>query len=165
MRYIETPQASCRFALAQRDITPPVGIYHRLWGAARHDQATGVHRPLRATALVFQAASGSAASNANQVVVALDLCGLGHSEMLILLDKVSARSGLPSEQLMCVFSHTHASGWPSKERLSLPGGELIPAYLDLLAARDQGSRNLRPIIARILDGRPWRPTCCSSCRR
>src|SRR6059036_2817902 len=50
---VNTPQSRCRFALAWTDITPPVGIYHRMWGAAKHERATGVHRPLRATVAVF----------------------------------------------------------------------------------------------------------------
>src|SRR6266850_1110918 len=50
---VDTPQSRCRFALAWADITPPVGIYHRMWGAAKHERATGVHRPLRATVAVF----------------------------------------------------------------------------------------------------------------
>ena len=32
--------------VARRDVTPPVGIYARMWGAAKHDQAEGVHKPL-----------------------------------------------------------------------------------------------------------------------
>ena len=44
-RELPTPTSRVRFGLARADITPPVGIYHRLWGAARHSQATGVHRP------------------------------------------------------------------------------------------------------------------------
>ena len=39
----------CRFGVARRDVTPPVGIYSRSWGAATHDVAEGVHRPLTAT--------------------------------------------------------------------------------------------------------------------
>ena len=48
MKAIRTPQASCRAGFASGDITPPVGIYHRMWGAALHDRATGIHRPLEA---------------------------------------------------------------------------------------------------------------------
>ena len=47
MAAIRAPQARCRFAIAEADITPPAGIYHRMWGAATHDRAEGVHRPLR----------------------------------------------------------------------------------------------------------------------
>ncbi len=50
---VDTPNSRCLFAIAWADITPPVGIYHRMWGAAKHDRATGVHRPLRATVAVF----------------------------------------------------------------------------------------------------------------
>src|SRR6187431_2918014 len=50
---VNTPQTRCHFAIAWADITPPVGIYHRMWGAAKHERATGVHRPLRATVAVF----------------------------------------------------------------------------------------------------------------
>lgn len=135
MPHVDTPQARCRFGLARRDITPPVGIYHLLWGAARHDQATGVHRPLTATALVFQAPEGAITADTEQVVVAMDLCLLWWREMQTLLEKVSNQTGLARDQLMCVFSHTHASGLPGLERLGLPGGNLIPAYLDLLATR------------------------------
>jgi hypothetical protein len=53
-----TPQSRCRFALAHADITPPTNIYHRMWGAAKHEQATGVHRPLRATVAVFAPLAG-----------------------------------------------------------------------------------------------------------
>src|SRR4051794_20752813 len=56
MPHVDTPQSVCRLGLARADITPPVGIYHRMWGAATHDRASGVHRPLTATGLVLQAA-------------------------------------------------------------------------------------------------------------
>ena len=32
----------CEFGVATRDVTPPVGIYARSWGAATHDVAEGV---------------------------------------------------------------------------------------------------------------------------
>ena len=37
---ILTPQSRCKAGFARADITPPVGIYHRMWGAALHDRAT-----------------------------------------------------------------------------------------------------------------------------
>ncbi len=37
--------------VARRDITPPVGIYARQWGAELHDVAEGIHRPLCVTVL------------------------------------------------------------------------------------------------------------------
>ena len=51
---VNNPTSHLRFGLARVDITPPVGIYHPLWGAARHHQATGVHRPLYGEVMVFE---------------------------------------------------------------------------------------------------------------
>ena len=49
MTKIEFPQSRCLIGVSRADVTPPVGIYHRMWGAAKHDKATGVHRPLTIT--------------------------------------------------------------------------------------------------------------------
>ena len=51
MTHVDSPENICRAGVARCDITPPVGIYHRMWGAALHDRSTGVHRPLTATVL------------------------------------------------------------------------------------------------------------------
>jgi len=51
---IMSPASRLRFGLRRVDITPPVGIYHRMWGAATHDRSTGIHRPLTATAFVLR---------------------------------------------------------------------------------------------------------------
>ncbi len=53
MQTVNFPFTRCRFGVASRDVTPPVGIYHRSWGAAAHDAAEGVHRPYVATAAVL----------------------------------------------------------------------------------------------------------------
>ena len=59
--------------LARRDTTPPEGIYARMWGAATHDFADGVHRPLTATALALQSDGGGRP----RLLVALDIALLG----------------------------------------------------------------------------------------
>ncbi len=55
---VNTPTSRLRLGYARRDITPPVGIYHRMWGAARHDAATGVHRPLHIDVLILEPLGG-----------------------------------------------------------------------------------------------------------
>src|SRR3954470_12953914 len=102
MPHVDTPQGICRFGIAACDITPPVGIYHRMWGAATHERATGVHRPLTATAMVFlQAGLGTKAQpdaaqdDIEQVVIALDHCILWNAEMQALLTAISTASGVP----------------------------------------------------------------------
>src|SRR5579864_1551247 len=102
------PQSTCRFGCARCDITPPVGIYHRLWGAASHEQATGIHRPLMAYAMVFRPADPADA--AEQVLVAVDHCLLWAGEMDSLLQALCSRIGLGREQIAVTFSHTHSAG-------------------------------------------------------
>jgi len=132
------PQGLCRLGVARCDITPPVGIYHRMWGAATHDCATGVHRPLTATALVFQAHGLPVESETEQIIVAVDHCLLWARDMDALLASVSGQTGLAREQLSIAFSHTHGGGLMDRGRVHLPGGDLIPPYLDQLAERIAG---------------------------
>ena len=133
--HVDTPQSGCRFGVARCDITPAVGIYHRMWGAATHDRSTGVHRPLTATALVFQALDRPAGVETEQVVVAVDHCLFWPREMEQLIAAVCRQTGLVPEQVSVAFSHTHAAGLMDTTRTNLPGGELIPPYLDQLGSR------------------------------
>jgi hypothetical protein len=138
---VTTPQSRCRFALVWADITPPVGIYHRMWGAAKHERATGVHRPLRATVALFAplqqdgSASSRPGSETRQIILALDHCVLGAVEHEQLVTHVAQASGQPEEAILVVFSHTHGAGLMGLERASLPGGDLIPDYLRSIAER------------------------------
>ncbi|MBI1312923.1 hypothetical protein GC176_16660 [bacterium] len=148
MNTVEFPQSSCRVGVARVEITPPVGIYHRMWGAATHDRATGIHRPLTATVLAL-APSDSATPRPQTLFVAIDHCLLWHAEMSSLLDALEAASGLPREQIVVFFSHTHAAGLMGLERCELPGGELIPPYLDQLTttlckAVETATRSIEP---------------------
>ncbi len=150
MIHVECPQSLCRFGVARCDITPPVGIYHRMWGAATHERATGVHRPLFASAMVFEPLDATAGTDALQVLIAVDLCLLWAKEMDALLQTVATSTGLERGQIAVTFSHTHAAGLLGLERSQLPGGELIAPYLDALARQvallvQQARDNLRPV--------------------
>jgi hypothetical protein len=158
MHSVDTPQSICRLGVARGDVTPPAGIYHRMWGAATHDRATGVHRPLTATALAFRPADGPATPEKEQVLVAVDLCLLWSPEMGALTRQVCARTGLAPEQFVVAFSHTHGAGLMGAERLALPGGDLIPPYLEALGARvavlvDEARRSARPVTLTYGTGR------------
>ncbi len=134
-RSVQTFQSRCRFGLAQADITPPVGIYHRMWGAASHDRSTGVHRPLTASAVVFRDVEETGpASESEQILILLDHVLLWPAEMDLLLERGSRLSGVGRDRLLVVFSHTHAAGLMGFERESLPGGELIRDYLKGVAS-------------------------------
>jgi len=90
MTSIETPQSRCRVGFARADITPPVGIYHRMWGAALHDRATGVHRPLLATVVAMEPLSGSGRA----VIVGLDHCLFDPSEFARIRERVGGAAGI-----------------------------------------------------------------------
>jgi len=137
MVHVDTPQSVCRFAIAETDITPPVGIYHRMWGAATHDRATGVHRRLFAKALIFQSLQDQSMQDPGdeQIVLSLDHCLLWSREMDEFRRRVAEVSGVPAERCVTLFTHTHGAGLMGLERADLPGGELIAGYLREMAVK------------------------------
>ncbi|MBI1832134.1 MAG: hypothetical protein HYR84_11870 [Planctomycetes bacterium] len=146
MNHVDTPQSRCFVGVARCDITPLVGIYHRLWGAASHDRATGVHRPLLATALWLAPESpgvryseprGSEylTPGLPQIIVAMDHCVVDSAEMNRLREAIAEAAGLAVGQVHITLSHTHGSGWMSRSRSQFPGGELIGPYLDEVTAK------------------------------
>ena len=147
MKHIDTPQTRCQAGVSRGDITPPVGIYHRMWGAALHDRATGVHRPLLATLLWLQPASGD--NKQAQLLIAMDHCILDSAENTHIREAVSQATTLPPNQIFVSLSHTHGSGWMSRTRSHLPGGDLIGPYLDGLGRQlaqlaKQAQQSVRP---------------------
>lgn len=159
MTIYETPQSRCRCGVATAEITPPPGIYHRMWGAATHDRAEGVHRPLEATVLFLaeETETGESAADASQQqwLIALDHCVLGIEELDILRKATVAAVGAPPDSITVVCSHTHGAGLLLHSREELPGGECIPAYWQrvgqLVAALAQQARG-RAETARIAYG-------------
>ncbi|MSS71471.1 MAG: hypothetical protein EXS64_08270 [Candidatus Latescibacteria bacterium] len=131
---IPSPTSHVRFGHARVDITPPVGIYHRLWGAARHDRSTGVHRPLCGDVMVFRPVGDDGRT---LIRVQLDLCGLVRSQHEDLAQALSETGSVPPEDITITYSHTHSSGWFVPDRLPLPGGELILPYLKDLRTKLQ----------------------------
>jgi len=131
MTSLRTPQTRCLAAAARADITPPVGIYHRMWGAATHDRATGVHRPLTATLLWLEPEGGS--ESQALVIVSLDHCLLDDADIAQMRGSIAAAAGIRPDQGQIAVTHTHAAGLMSRSRGGLPGGELIGPYLDRVA--------------------------------
>ena len=152
---VPSPASRLRWGYARTDITPPVGIYHRFWGAAKHDRATGVHHPLLGDVMVM----GSVDSAGPVLLRAhLDLINLPlhqHSELRSALTKAS---GVPLEHTVVSYSHTHASGWFSPDRQAMPGGDMIPAYLatmqsKLEQAAQQAAANMQTATITYATGR------------
>ncbi len=115
-----------RIGVARRDITPPVGIYARNWGAAKHDAATGIHRPLTLTALTLQ-------TDANSPPLVLVDTDLGWWRSLeterAFSQRVLQALGLDASRFLFCLSHTHSAPPLAEPDPGWKGGELLPAYL------------------------------------
>ena len=141
------PEFAGKLGVAREDITPPVGIYARNWGAAKHDVAEGIHRPFTATALTIQAAEGGAPL----VLVALDLGGWKSvDDERHVRGAVLRALKLDPARVMINMSHTHAGPSTSREDRDKPGGELIAPYLDQM--RDAVVRAVRRALETAVPG-------------
>ena len=131
--HINSPTSILRFGHARGDTTPPVGIYHRMWGAARHDAATGIHRPIQADVVVLEPISGL--SEDRVLRLQLDFVGLSNEQTDRLVANLADGSGTSSDRILVTHSHSHSSGNYAPNRRSLPGGNLIESFLDELNAK------------------------------
>lgn len=127
-----TPTSRLRFGLARVDITPPVGIYHPMWGAARHQRASGIHRPLTAEVMVFAPLEGATTP---LIRVELDHVGMPDEQHAKLVQTVSNAGNVPAGNVITTFSHSHSAGNFASDRVHLPGGELIDAYMQEVYAK------------------------------
>jgi hypothetical protein len=124
--------------VAQIDVTPPVGIYSRNWGAAKSDTALGIHHPLMLSVITFQ----SAKNEKPLVLIAADFGIWGNVEDGELLrNEILRAMSLDRSQLMFCLSHTHAGPSLSLDDSSKTGGEYIESYLlDLKCSAVSASR-------------------------
>jgi neutral/alkaline ceramidase-like enzyme len=123
----------CRFGVARRDVTPPVGIYSRSWGAATHDVAEGVHRRLTAPAAVFAPLKGNGPTLA---LVALDIGWFPYApDELALRTAIMERTGLGEAEVLVQLSHTHAGANTNSRLEGRPGADLIAPYLEHLTTQ------------------------------
>jgi hypothetical protein len=128
--------------VGREDITPPVGIYARNWGAAQHDVAEGIHRPLFVTALTLQGQPDDKPC----VLIAIDL---GWWKTLedewYLRGGLIEALGLDPARVMINLSHTHACPSMCRDDKDMPGGHLIAPYLDRV--REQTIQATRRALA------------------
>ena len=116
-----------RIGIAREDITPPVGIYSRNWGAAEHDTADAIHRPLTLTAFTLTATSGGDPL----VLVDADL-GWWRRRQLFqqFRERLLKELSLDTSRLIFALSHTHASAPLMDSDSSLPGSELLGDWME-----------------------------------
>lgn len=116
--------------VARRDITPPHGIFVRIWGPATEDVSTGTHRPLTLTSLAL-VADGSEPL----VLIAADLgWWQDPADEWRVRGAVLDRLGLDPARVLLSLSHTHAGPSTYRGDADQPGGHLVAPYLD--AVRD-----------------------------
>ncbi len=142
--------------VARVDITPPLAINARNWGAATHDVAEGIHRPLTATVLALSSPDDPHPF----LLIAADL-GWWKSredEFFVRGALIEALSIKPSRVLLSL-SHTHAGPNLYREDRHQPGGELIEPYL--LTLRDNLIAAARHALAHRAPARlSWRYGRC-----
>ncbi len=120
---------SGQIGVSQQDITPPIGIYARNWGAATHDVADSIHHKLVLNALVFR----SGADGLPLVLVEGDL-GWWHTESAFesIQSRLLKHFSLEPHQLIFSTCHTHASAKLSDAESDEPGSEMLSDYLELV---------------------------------
>ena len=124
------PAAAVYAGVARRDITPPTGIYSRMWGAATHDVAEGVHRPLSTTVLALRQQE----STPPMFLVSLDWVITRDAEVLDMFRRpLEALCGGDPARVIISHTHTHGIGFLSLSRRELPGGHLIEPYFNQVA--------------------------------
>jgi len=115
--------------VATRDVSPPLGIRARNWGPADWDAAEGQHRAMTLTAVALASAGG-------EPVVAISVDGTWWRRVddeAGVRHRVLDALGLPAERLLISLSHTHAGPVLCAGDADLPGGDLVPGYLEALA--------------------------------
>jgi hypothetical protein len=70
------------------------------------------------------------------------MVGLGVDDNRAMRQAVATGVGLPAERVVLAYSHTHAGGFFSRDRETLPGGERIAGYLDAVRAKVQSAAAL-----------------------
>ncbi|MGB4135063.1 MAG: neutral/alkaline non-lysosomal ceramidase N-terminal domain-containing protein [Microbacterium sp.] len=117
-------ESAVQAGVAQVDITPPVGIRARNWGASRIGHSTGVHHPLTATAVAFSEVGGRPS-----YLVTVDLCTWGPtSSFRGIFEPVVAAVGADETEVLLHAVHNHCGPSIAETDHSLPGAEMIPAF-------------------------------------
>lgn len=123
------PEFQGYIGVSQKDITPPVGIFARNWGAATHDVAEGIHRPMTLTCVTFRQEQGTPPL----VLIGADLGwwkNAAHER--ILRESILETLSLPASDLMFCLAHTHAGPGICLDDEHKPGGHMIRPYFERL---------------------------------
>lgn len=111
--------------VAQRDITPPVGISSNPWGKSLTAISTGVHRPLMSAAMLIKA-------ERERFLVTLDLGWIGcyECDLINFRGRVVAELGIDIDDLIVNLSQTHKGPPFCIHEEPREGAEFVPAYIE-----------------------------------
>lgn len=114
--------------IARIEITPPAGIYARNWGAAAHDVALSIHRPLSISAMTIR-------TDGEPPLVLTD-ADLGFWTSLDRFRTMRANIleglRLDSSRFIFAMTHTHASPHLCDPQPGMAGGDLLEEWLATL---------------------------------
>lgn len=124
------PSFSGHIGVGRCDITPPMGIYSRCWGAAEHDIAEGIHRPFCMTVLALRQALDASPL----ILAAMDASWFvdAGNEQYIRQNTLDALN-LDESRLILNLSHSHACASLCACHEKKPGGVLIESYVQQVA--------------------------------
>ena len=134
--------------VAREDITPPVGIYCRNWGAAAHDAATGIHRPLTLTALILQ----DRKEEPPLLLIDADLSWFANPQFgEQFLARLVASVNLPRERVIFAMTHSHAAPQLTEPEPDWEGGDKVTGFVEnvlsgAIKAAQTARQNAQPAI-------------------
>ncbi len=118
-----------RIGIARADITPPIGIYSRSWGAAQHDTAQSVHRPLTLSVVTLE-------TDDEQTPLVLIEADASWWQSRQVWNATQARLleslVLAPRSLIFALSHTHAAPPLTTVEPEVPGGALLAEWIEHL---------------------------------
>ncbi len=138
--------SSLNLGIAQRDITPQVGILSGIWGAAKKFRSESIHHGLFVTALACKSADGKIS-----YIAGIDLCVHGCGECAEnTLNAITSQLGIDKDQILFSASHTHAVPFPCTHRPVHEGSELVPSFIEQIisgtvAACKEAAKNVREV--------------------
>lgn len=115
--------------IAQIDITPPVGIYSRIWGAAKHDFAESIHRPLTLNVLTI----ANSIDTEPLILIDADLSWWKSLDAFNdLKTRILDEFSVESSKLIFAVAHTHASPPLIDRNDHLPDAGLYETWMEHL---------------------------------
>src|SRR6218665_1064846 len=130
-RMLSSPEFQGDIGIARGDITPPVGIYSRSWGSAKHDVAEGIHRPLYASCVMFRGGEPAIAL----YLLCLDLgWWYDNAHEREIRSAILKQAGIREDQLIIHMGHTHSGPITNLQNVDREGGHFIPEYREKVIA-------------------------------